>query len=72
MDAVRPIQISPIAGNQIEIKGSHGLTLAVMDKGRAGFVIAVGTRYLLIRPDAIVEVPAANGFEIRAEEGGTP
>lgn len=72
MDAVRPIQISPIAGNQIEIKGSQGLTLAVVDRGRAGFILAVGTRYLLIRPDAIVEVPAANGLEVRAEGGGAP
>lgn len=72
MDVVRPIQIFPVAGNQIEIRGSQGLTLAVVDRGRAGFILAVGTRYLLIRPDGVVEVPAANGLEVRAEGGGAP
>lgn len=67
-----PIQISPVAGNQIEIKGSQGLTLTVIDHGRAGFVVAVGGRVLAIRPDAIVEIPATNGLEVRSEGGGAP
>lgn len=72
MDVVRPIQILPVAGNQIEIKGSQGLTLAVVDRGRAGFILAVGARYLSLQPDGVVVMPAANGLEIRAEEGGAP
>jgi len=72
VDAVRPIQIFPVAGNQIEIRGSQGLTLAVVDRGRAGFILAVGGRHLSLRPDGVVEVPAANGLEVRAEGGGAP
>jgi hypothetical protein len=71
VDPVGPIQISPVAGNQIEIKGSQGLTLTVIDHGRAGFVVAVGARYICLRPDGIVEVPAENGLEVRLA-GGQP
>ncbi|HQP72017.1 MAG TPA: hypothetical protein PLP90_05055 [Methanoculleus sp.] len=71
MDPVGPIQISPVAGNQIEIKGSQGLVLTVIDHGRAGFVVAVGGRSLAIRPDGIGEVPAENGLEVRLA-GGQP
>lgn len=67
-----PIQISPVAGNQIVIKGSQGLTLAVVDRGRAGFILAVGSRYLYLRPDGIAEVPVANGMEVRPEGGEVP
>jgi len=67
-----PIQISPVAGNQIEIKGSQGLTLTVIDHGRAGFVVAVGGRTLAIRPDGIGEVPAENGLEVRVAGGEGP
>ena len=72
MDPVGPIQISPVAGNQVVIKGSQGLALAVVDKGRSGFILAVGARYICLRPDGIVEVPATNGLEVRSEGGGTP
>jgi len=71
VDPVGPIQISPVAGNQIEIKGSQGLVLTVIDHGRAGFVVAVGGRSLAIRPDGIGEVPAENGLEVRLA-GGQP
>jgi hypothetical protein len=33
-----PIQITPVAGNQIAIKGSQGLVLTVIDHGRTGSV----------------------------------
>ncbi len=70
MEPVGPIQISPVAGNQIGIKGSQGLTLTIIDRGGAGFVIAVGNQSLAIRPDAIVEIPATNGLEVRSAGSG--
>jgi hypothetical protein len=54
------------------IKGSQGLALAVVDNGRSGFILAVGARYICLRPDGIVEVPATNGLEVRSEGGGAP